>query len=87
MSTENQPPKVAILVAIIGLIGTLGSAVILKWPPFFPPPDQSCNLQGIKITGVHISSESQRNDAQAYLDEIRKKSPYYIPESPQFVPG
>ncbi|MFM6517699.1 MAG: hypothetical protein ACKPIC_14200, partial [Microcystis panniformis] len=66
MSTENQPPKVAILLAIIALIGTLGSAVIANWGRFFPPPDQSCNLQGIRITGVHISSKSQQNDAQAY---------------------
>ncbi|WP_072926630.1 hypothetical protein [Microcystis aeruginosa] len=85
MSTENQPPKVAILLAIIALIGTLGSAVIANWGRFFPPSDQSCNLQGIKITGVHISSKSQRNDAQAYLDEIRKQRPDYIPDSPQLV--
>ena len=86
MSTENQPPKVAILLAIIALIGTLGSAVIANWGRFFPQTDQSCNLQGIRITGVHISSKSQQNDAQAYLDEIRKKSPYSIPESPELVP-
>ncbi|WP_080604566.1 hypothetical protein [Microcystis aeruginosa] len=87
MSTKNQPPKVAILLAIIVLIGTLGSALISKWPEIFPLPGLSCNdLQGIKITGVHISSKSQQNDAQAYLDEIRKKSPYSIPESPQLVP-
>jgi hypothetical protein len=61
MSNENQHPKVAILIAIITVVGTLGAALLTNWDKVFlkpPSPSSSSSASTSKPAPIVKASSS-----------------------------
>lgn len=75
MGSSKKPPRTEVVVAIIGLIGALGAAVIANWDKFFPPnpPDGPTNSN---IAPVNKSTpQPSISDPQACLTQFLQNVP------------
>ena len=64
MAEEKKDPKILIIVAVIGLVGTLGTALLANWIDLFPPSDRTDNLdqlvKSLRAAPLHPRAENAK---------------------------
>jgi hypothetical protein len=74
----NDPAKVQITVATIGLVGVLGGAMIANWDRIFPPPPSPTPRPTATVVGPTPSPEAP---ATSQADRAAVENVYNLPEA------